>query len=247
MRIAFLSDIHGNKEALEACIAHAERHSVDRWVLLGDLVGYGADPAYVVDRARELAGGNAVVIKGNHDAAAASGVANGMNDYAGKAVTWTYDELDDDAREYLRGLPMTVEEDDRLYVHSEASAPAEWLYVTDAAAAERSLRATDQRLTFCGHIHVPQLYHMASQKPAVGFKPQNNSPVPLVASRKWLMVQGAVGQPRDQNPAAAYGLLDTRRNEMSYMRVPYDIEGAARKIHQAGLPQVLAARLYIGR
>lgn len=247
MRIAFLSDIHGNKEALDACIAHAERHGVDRWVILGDLVGYGADPAYVVDRVRELAGGSAVVVKGNHDAAAASGVANGMNDYAGKAVTWTYDELDDEAREYLRGLPMTVEEDDRLYVHSEASAPAEWLYVTDAAAAERSLRATEQRLTFCGHIHVPQLYHKASQKPAVGFKPQNNSPVPLVASRKWLMVQGAVGQPRDQNPASAYGLLDTRRNEMSYMRVPYDIEGAARKIHQAGLPQVLAARLYIGR
>ncbi|MFN3889185.1 MAG: metallophosphoesterase family protein [Beijerinckiaceae bacterium] len=247
MRIAFLSDIHGNREALEACIAHAERFGVDRWVILGDLVGYGADPAFVVDRARELAARGAVVIKGNHDVAAASGVANGMNEYATKAITWTYDELDDDARDWLRTLPMKVEEDDRLYVHSEAAAPSEWRYVTEAGGAERSLRATDKRLTFCGHIHVPQLYHMAPQKPAVGFKPQNNSPVPLVGSRKWLMVQGAVGQPRDHNPAAAYGLLDVKRNEMSYMRVPYDIEGAARKIHHAGLPQILAARLFIGR
>jgi diadenosine tetraphosphatase ApaH/serine/threonine PP2A family protein phosphatase len=88
---------------------------------------------------------------------------------------------------------------------------------------------------------------MAPQKPAIGFKPQNGAPVPLVASRKWLMVQGAVGQPRDRNPAAAYGLLDSKRNEMSYLRVPYDIESAARKIHAAGLPQLLAARLFIGR
>lgn len=247
MRIAFLSDIHGNREALDACLAHAERHGVDRWVVLGDLVGYGADPAYVVDRVRALASKGAVVIKGNHDAAAASGVASGMNEYAGKAITWTYDELDDDAREFLRNLPMQVEEDDRLYVHSEAAAPDEWRYVTEAGGAERSLRATDKRLTFCGHIHIPQLYHMAPQKPAVGFKPQSAAPVPLVGSRKWLMVQGAVGQPRDHNPAAAYGLLDTKRNEMSYIRVPYDIEGAAKKIHQAGLPQILAARLYIGR
>jgi len=211
MRIAFLSDIHGNKEALEACIAHAARAGVDHWVFLGDLVGYGADPAFVVDRVRELAIRGGVVIKGNHDAAAASGVAAGMNEYATKAITWTYDELDDDARDWLRTLPMKVEEEDRLYIHSEAAAPAEWRYVTEAGGAERSLLATDKRLSFCGHIHIPQLYHMAPQKPAVGFKPQNNSPVPLVGSRKWLMVQGAVGQPRDKNPAAAYGLLQERR------------------------------------
>ena len=247
MRIAFLSDIHGNREALDACVAHAKRQGVDRWVVLGDLVGYGADPAYVVDRVRRLVGETGVVVKGNHDAAAAAGVAESMNEYATSAITWTYDELDDDARDFLRGLPMQVEEEDRLYVHSDATKPNEWRYVSDAASAERSLRATDRRLTFCGHIHIPQLYHMAPQKPPVLFKPQNGAPVPLVASRKWMMVQGAVGQPRDRNPAAAYGLLDTKKNEMSYMRVPYDIETAARKIQDAGLPQLLAARLFIGR
>lgn len=247
MRIAFLSDIHANREAFDACVAHAERQGAERFVLLGDLVGYGADPVYIVDRAREMAAQGAIVIKGNHDAAAASGVSANMNENAAAAITWTYDELDEEARDYLRTLPMTIEEEDRLYVHSEATAPADWRYVQDAHSAELSLRATGQRLTFCGHIHVPQLYHMAPQKPAIGFKPQNGAPVPLVASRKWLMVQGAVGQPRDHVAAAAYGLLDARRNEMTYMRVPYDIDGAARKIHAAGLPQILAARLYIGR
>lgn len=247
MRIAFISDIHANREALDACVAHAKRQGVDRWVFLGDLVGYGADPVYVVDKVRELAGEECFVVKGNHDAAAASGVAENMNDYATAAITWTYDELDEDARNYLRTLPMAIEDEDRLYVHAEANRPDDWRYVTDGSSAERSLRATDKRLTFCGHIHVPQLYHMAPQKPAIGFKPQNGAPVPLVASRKWLMVQGAVGQPRDRNPAAAYGLFDSKRNEMSYLRVPYDIESAARKIHAAGLPQLLAARLFIGR
>ena len=80
MRIAFISDIHANREALDACVAHARRHGVDRWVFLGDLVGYGADPSYVVDKVRELAGDSGVVIKGNHDAAAASGVADSMNE-----------------------------------------------------------------------------------------------------------------------------------------------------------------------
>ena len=247
MRIAFFSDIHANREAFDACLAHAQRNGAQRFVFLGDLVGYGADPAYVVDRVREMVEEGALCIKGNHDAAAAGGVAENMNDYASRAVTWTYDELDDDARAFLNGLPMSIVEDDRLYVHSEAAAPAEWRYVSDAASAERSLRAVSQRLTFCGHIHIPQLYHMAPQKPAIGFKPQPGAPVPLVASRKWLMVQGAVGQPRDHIPAAAYGLLDVKRNEMTYMRAPYDIETAAKKIHAAGLPQILAARLFIGR
>lgn len=247
MRIAFLSDIHANREALDACLAHAEREGVDRYVFLGDLVGYGADPVYVVDKVRELGARGALALKGNHDAAAAAGVADNMNPHAAKAITWTYDELDEDARAFLRALPMTIVDEERLYVHSEATDPADWRYVTDAPAAQRSLMAAEQRLTFCGHIHVPQLYHMAPNKSAVGFQPQNGAPVPLVGSRKWLMVQGAVGQPRDHNPAAAYGLLDTARNEMTYLRAPYDIEGAARKIHKAGLPQILAARLFIGR
>ena len=247
MRIAFLSDIHGNREALDACLAHAARIGVDRFVFLGDLVGYGADPVYVVDRVGELAGDGAVVLLGNHDAAAISGNVEGMNDYARQAIRWTHDELDDAQLEFLSQLKSSATEDDRLYVHSEATSPDAWHYITNAAEAERSLRATDKRLTFAGHVHRPQLYHMTQMKPAVHFKPQSGQPIPLVGNRKWLAVQGAVGQPRDENPAASWGLLDTQKGEFTYMRTPYDIEAAAGKIHAAHLPQILAARLYIGR
>jgi predicted phosphodiesterase len=247
MRIAFMSDIHGNREAFDACLAHAGRVGYDQLVLLGDFVGYGADPVYVVDRVAELVGKGAIALLGNHDEAAVTGRTEGMNQYARDSILWTCEELDDAQREFLGSLKTFVSEDDRLYVHSEATAPRAWHYITNAAEAERSMRATDKRLTFCGHTHRPQLYHMASMKPAVHFKPPSGQPIPLIGNRKWLAVQGAVGQPRDENPAASWGLFDTNSVELTYMRVPYDIETAAGKIHAAHLPQILAARLYIGR
>jgi diadenosine tetraphosphatase ApaH/serine/threonine PP2A family protein phosphatase len=247
MRIAFLSDIHGNREALEACLSHAERQGYDKLVFLGDLVGYGADPKFVVDKLAELIGKGAGSILGNHDAAAAAGLIEGMNDYASASIEWTHQELDKAQRELLLSMPMSIEEDDRLYVHSEASSPRSWAYITDASSAERSLRSHAARLTFCGHVHKQQLFHMTPQKPPVLFIPQTSIPVPLMGNRKWLAVQGSVGQPRDHNPAAAYSLLDTQRNELTYFRVPYDIEASAAKIHAAGLPKILAARLFIGR
>lgn len=247
MRIAFLSDIHGNREALDAVLRHAGRQAIDRLVFLGDLVGYGADPVYVVDRIAEELQKGAVSLLGNHDAAAATGGVEGMNEYASAAIEWTHHELDAQARDLLLAMPMSVEDDDRLYVHSEASSPKSWQYITDSGSAERSLRSTPKRLTFCGHVHKPQLYHMTPLKPPVLFVPQPGVAAPLVGNRKWLAVQGAVGQPRDQNPAAAYSVLDTDRNELTYFRVPYDIETTAAKIHAAGLPKILAARLFIGR
>ena len=247
MRIAFFSDIHGNREALDACLAHAERQRVDRKVFLGDLVGYGADPVYVVERvAREMENG-AVAILGNHDQAAALGQSDGMNEYARAAIEWTHRALDAASIDVIKALPMSVTDEDRLYVHSEASSPHSWSYITDAQSAERSLRSTGARITLCGHVHRPQLYHMSPAKPPVFFLPQSSTPIPLMGNRKWLAVLGAVGQPRDQNPAAAYAILDTTLNEITYLRAAYNIEKAASKIHAAGLPQMLAARLFIGR
>jgi len=136
---------------------------------------------------------------------------------------------------------------DRLYVHADASAPGSWRYVQDILTAERSMAATDARVTFCGHVHRPQLYYMSRTKPPGMFLPRTKTPIPLVGKRKWLAVLGAVGQPRDQNPAAAYAIYDCARNELTYMRAGYDIEMAAAKIHAAGLPAMLAARLFIGR
>lgn len=247
MRIALLSDVHANREAFDACLRHAERQGFDRLVFLGDLVGYGADPVYVVDRVVDEIAKGALALRGNHDAAAAASAVEGMNEYASFAIEWTHDALDDERRAFLAALPVSVEEDDRLYVHAEASAPLAWRYVVDPASAERSLRATDKRVTFCGHTHQPQIYHMAGAKPPSPFTPQSGVPTPLMGNRKWLAVLGSVGQPRDHNPAAAYSIFDSARNEITYFRAPYDIEKTAAKIHAAGLPNVLAARLFIGR
>ena len=247
MRIAFLSDIHGNREAFDACLAHAARQKVDRYVFLGDLVGYGADPAYVVDRVRAEIEKGAVAIMGNHDEAASRGLTSGMNEYAKAALEWTHAALDEEARRFLTALPMQIVDEDRLYVHSEASSPHSWSYITDVPSAERSLRSTVHRVTFCGHVHKPQLYHMQPMRPPIFFLPKTGTPIPLISNRKWLAVQGATGQPRDQNPAAAYAIYDRAKNELTYQRVAYDIEAAAQKIHAAQLPKILAARLFIGR
>jgi predicted phosphodiesterase len=246
MALAILSDIHGNREALDACLEDAYAQGADEFVFLGDLVGYGADPDYVVDTAIHFAAGGATVLKGNHDEAVLVGTA-GMNSYASTALKWTADQLNPKQKAFLASLPMTMARGEALFVHADASQPAAWRYVTDTGAADRSLRATEHRVTFCGHVHRPQLYHKAAQKPPVCFIPKSGIPIPLAKSQKWLAVIGAVGQPRDEIPSAAYALYAPEAATLTYMRVGYDIERAARKIKEAGLPSILSARLFVGR
>ena len=244
--IALLADIHGNREALTACLADAERRNADRFIFLGDLVGYGADPGWVVDRVMEYASRGAVVLQGNHDAAAA-GAPESMNETAAAAIMWTRAQLSATQRDFLKNVPLTAEDGDRLFVHASADEPAAWHYILDSRGARRSLEATSARQTFCGHVHVPMLYHLSLTAKLFEFVPTAGTAIPLVGSRRWLAVLGAVGQPRDRNPAACYGLLDETQNTLSYLRVPYDIATAARKIREAGLPPALADRLERGR
>jgi diadenosine tetraphosphatase ApaH/serine/threonine PP2A family protein phosphatase len=245
MRIALLTDIHGNLEALEACLAHAAAQGVDRLVFLGDLVGYGADPEAVVVRVRGLMAQGAIALRGNHDEAALRGPI-GFSTLAAIAMRWTQTRLDDATKDLLAELPFTHEEEDRLYTHADGSNPPDWRYVTEARDARRSLEATTARLTFCGHTHVPALFALTATEKLLHHRPPPDVIQPLLQPRRWLAVIGAVGQPRDGNPAACYGLLDTASAECAWMRVPYDIEAAARKIRAAGLPEALAARLFEG-
>jgi diadenosine tetraphosphatase ApaH/serine/threonine PP2A family protein phosphatase len=246
MRLALFADIHANREAFEACLADAARRGADRIVLLGDLVGYGADPAWVVARAMALREAGAIVIKGNHDEAA---VADGrrMSEDAARAAAWTRGVLDAGAKAFLAALPMQVAEADRLYVHASAHQPARWPYLRDAEAARRCLAACDARIVLCGHVHVPALYGVTATMRLQHFLPADGAPVPLARPRRWLGVLGAVGQPRDGNPAACYAMLDDASGGFTTIRVPYDIAGASAKIREAGLPPSLAARLFEGR
>ena len=130
MRDLILTDIHANLEALETCLADAQSRGFDRTLVLGDLVGYGADPGFVVDTVKDFAVRGAIALLGNHDSAA-TGIAESMNDMAMAAIEWTRRQLSPDQHAFLSGLPLTAEDDDRLYVHASAASPASWDYVLD--------------------------------------------------------------------------------------------------------------------
>jgi diadenosine tetraphosphatase ApaH/serine/threonine PP2A family protein phosphatase len=246
MLIALFSDIHANREAFDACIAHAKAHGAEKFVFLGDFIGYGADPAYIVDRVRHYQQEGAILVKGNHDAAIASGTSN-MNSYARAAIDWTRDQLNPSQKDFLAALPLTFESGEALFVHADAANPAGWIYVTSDLEADHSMDSTKQRVTFCGHVHRPQLFHKAPRRPAICFIPTSGIAIPLAKSQKYHAVIGSVGQPRDEIPSASYALYDEEKATLAFMRVAYDIERAARKIKSAGLPPILSARLFIGR
>jgi Calcineurin-like phosphoesterase superfamily domain len=147
VRVALLADVHANAEALTACLAHARRSGAERHIFLGDLVGYGADPAAVVDAVMGLVEAGGAAVAGNHDLAVVSAAAVRMGPEIQRAVAWTRDKLDSAQLAFLRALPLTVEESDRLYVHANAWAPTGWEYVLGPLDAGRSLRATRCRST----------------------------------------------------------------------------------------------------
>jgi diadenosine tetraphosphatase ApaH/serine/threonine PP2A family protein phosphatase len=248
MLIALMADLHANREALAACLEHAERQGAGRLVFLGDVVGYGADPQWATETVMGLVSRRgAVAVLGNHDEAAVGRGRGGMNAAAEAAAAWTRGRLSPEASSFLAALPLEVEEEDRLYVHADASDPARWHYVVEAEDARRSLEATEAQATFCGHTHVPRLFGITAAAKLASFRPVPGVPVPLVRPRQWIAVLGAVGQPRDGDPAACYGMLDTARSELTWVRVPYDVAAAAEKIRAAGLPESLALRLHRGR
>jgi len=246
MRIAVLADIHANREALDAVREAVAAEAPDAIVIAGDIVGYGPDPTYAVEVAAEYAASGAHVVLGNHDQAAVE-ERRGMTENARVAIRWTRDQLSEAHRSFLAGLPMTVADEDRLYVHASADDPGRWRYVHDAQAAALSFDATPARLIVCGHTHVPAIFYARPGGPPVAFRPLDNQPAPLMPTRRHLVVAGSVGQPRDGNPAACFALLDLGRWSVTMRRVPYDAETTARKVLSAGLPLRLATRLMSGR
>jgi len=246
MRLALLTDLHANLEALEAVLEHARKRGAEQLAFLGDLVGYGADPGPVVDQVRAAVASGALAVRGNHDEAATEGAPSNMRPDAARAVTWTREHLDADQLAFLAALPLSLERGDRLFVHASAVDPARWIYVLSAVDAGRSLRAAQAREVFSGHTHTPALYHLAGDGSVGAFQPVPGTPIKLSGFRRWLVIPGSVGQPRDGNPAACYAMLDEAADELVFHRVPYDAERAARKIRAAGLPGDFGARLELG-
>lgn len=247
MRLALMSDIHANLPALEACLAAAQGLGAERLVFLGDFVGYGPDPEAVVQRVRPLVDAGAVAILGNHDAATFR-QDGGMNSTAAAAMAWTRQQLSSGSVAFLKSLPMEVNDGAHMFVHADASNPSAWNYVTDPEMAGRSLAAVKASVTFCGHVHKPALYCVSQAGGKVtAHIPASDITIPLAAHRQWLAVLGAVGQPRDGNPAASFAIYNPALRSLTYHRAPNDAEDVARRVLDSGLPESLAARLLRGR
>jgi diadenosine tetraphosphatase ApaH/serine/threonine PP2A family protein phosphatase len=250
MKLALLSDIHANIHALEACLAHARDHGATRFALLGDLVGYGADPEAVMERVLVLAADGALVIKGNHDELAVSPPRQAIT-VGESTAAWTHGRLSPAHREFLDALPLVAQDDSVLLVHASVDAPELWHYVYDQRAAGLSLAAASKipevRFVFGGHVHMQTLYYRDDGPTLTRITPMPGLPIALPPKGQLLGTIGSVGQPRDGDPRAMYALLDTDGHELTFHRVPYDHEGAAAAIRAAGLPIFFADRLCIGR
>jgi diadenosine tetraphosphatase ApaH/serine/threonine PP2A family protein phosphatase len=244
MRYLILSDIHANLEALEASLAAAGE--TDAVLVLGDLVGYGADPNAVIDRIRELP--SATIIRGNHDKVGA-GIESvrSFNHLARHAIEWTAAELTAERRTWLAGLqrgPIVV--DDVVEI-CHGSPFDEDVYIFDELDARRALDASRKPLCLFGHTHLPAAFRLHDAFEVMPPPRGVSWNLSMGTGSRYLVNCGAVGQPRDGNARAAFGVLDTSQQTLSVLRVDYDIAAAQAKIIAAGLPEVLAQRLGVGR
>jgi predicted phosphodiesterase len=247
VRYLILSDIHANIDALDAVLAAAPAETWDRVLVLGDLVGYGAEPTAVIERVRAL--NPLATIRGNHDKAAC-GIEDGssFNYVARLAAQWTFEVLSPDHREYLRALPkgpMTI--DDAIEICHGAPFDEDH-YIFDADDASHALDSATRAVCLFGHTHLPVVFR---RNPSTfdGFLPEgpNDSLVQIEGGLNYLINVGSVGQPRDGDPRAAFGIYDSTNASVLIRRVEYPVQTAQRRILDAGLPASLANRLGIGR
>ena len=241
MRTAVLSDIHSNLEALDAVLAAADEAGCDRVVVLGDIVGYGADPDAVIAR---LADREAVAIAGNHDLAATGAFdVSWFNEVAAAAIAWTTQTITPETKRYLDALSPRRDTASALLVHGSVRDPvAEYLLAAPDAAASFAL--DDFPLAFFGHTHLPTIFRATENGTVNAWLLEENQNLTFAPGERYMVNPGSVGQPRDRDPRAAFLIWDEGR--VTGRRVAYPIETTARKILDAGLPRWLAERLALG-
>lgn len=243
MKYALIADIHSNIEALDAVLAHAAQQGAERYAFIGDLVGYGPDPAVVVERIQSYVERGAVAVLGNHDSAIAGREQDTMNQEAQAAVQWTQAQLGEAHMEFLRTLPLLQQDDGITWVHASAAAPELWPYVRDGLMAEASMVAAGTPWTFSGHVHEPALFYNGRDGRVRAFYPSEGVAIPVPEHRRWLAIVGACGQPRDRTTGARYALFDRAHCVLRYFRVPYDYGPTVAKIRAAKLPERFALHI----
>ena len=240
MRYAFIADIHGNFDALQAVMEDMRAQQPDHVFCLGDIVGYGAEPAECIKFMRE---NSILCIAGNHDFAVTGAVSTDyFNPIATASVEWTRQALSNEDIQFLSRLPLEFKDDVFMLTHGAPAVPGAFEYIITMEDAARGFASLDRPISFQAHSHVPITFILsngyASLVPSRIFTIDDGCPA--------MINVGSVGQPRDAEPAACYALFDASARSVSIRRIPYDIDRAAGKILRAGLPESNAYRLFLG-
>ncbi|MGQ9730407.1 MAG: metallophosphoesterase family protein [Candidatus Zipacnadales bacterium] len=243
MKLAIISDVHANLPALEAVLADIDKANVHRIICLGDIVGYGAQPNECCDILRSL---SVLSVKGNHDLAATeNGAEQWFTPPARVCILWTREQLSETNRRMLGSFPDVRQVEGVTLCHGSLVERDEYVYSWRGALPSFQLLTTN--MGFMGHTHYACWFYHATDPPrADGEMVSGPAKINVSANGRYFVNPGAVGQPRDGNPHAAYVLYDDQLEEIEFRRVPYDIERAAREIINAGLPASMATRLFQG-
>ena len=246
MKIAILSDLHSNLEALTACRERALECGAQRFICLGDCIGYGPDPVGTLDLLMSLPG--IVTVLGNHDEYhILDGIERNLSPTIRQATEWTRAQLKPRHLDYLRSLPYVHVERGVTYVHASAAAPQEWEYLFEPDQVMKCLRAADTGLVFIGHVHIPGLFHQLGDDRVEALSTSAGKPLPLLVHHRYMVNVGSVGQPRDDNSAASFVIYDEEKYSVVFHRVAYDFAATGAKILAAGLNPFFAERLADGR
>lgn len=240
MKIAVISDIHSNLQALQRALEVIDSLGVEKIHCLGDVVGYGANPKECIEIVREKCD---LVIAGNHDWGAVGKTdISKFNKSARAAIEWTGEMLDFRERKYLLNLPLIEKRDDFCLAHGTPGEPEHWKYLQYSSMLPGQFAAFDSRVCFIGHSHSPVIWSDFGQKDL----PENRKAFAFDENTRYIVNVGSVGQPRDGDPRLCIVIYDTDKAELEFIRANYDVETAAENIKKAGLPVNLASRLYRG-
>jgi len=243
MRIAVFSDIHSNLEALEAVLDHAFRLKADRYVCLGDVVGYGANPNECIELLQSLP--ECPCLLGNHDAAVL-GIPSNMKPDARRVIVWTQQILNNSSVLFLEEMEDLIKWDNISFCHSNPYRPRNWYYVAEKTYISSSFARSKAKILFVGHTHVPVAITRKNFFCIYIRSPEHTMAVPAAELNRQIFNGGSIGQPRDGDPRASYLIYDTDSQIIEFYRVAYDFVKAGKKILAAGLPEMYAKRLVNG-
>jgi predicted phosphodiesterase len=242
MRLGIFSDVHGNVEALDTVLRELEKEEVNLTICLGDLVGYGPDPNQCI---KKVMNASDIVLAGNHDHAAVNLLSTEhFNEQARIAIEWTSQVLTNKSKNILSNLPMMETIDQILIVHATPEEPEQWHYIFTVEDAYRNLINMSVPICLVGHSHAPMAFIQNEEKKILL---QNATEVDIQPNRKYIINVGSVGQPRDGDPRAAYGILDMEKNMFHLKRLAYPINKVQEKMVKKGLPAPLIERLTAGK